>query len=87
MSNKKTTLMLDEALYSDIRKRAAERGTSVSSIVSEALGVYLTHSDRQIRSPVKLTVATGGGWIGPPDPLSNRDMLDPIDEDLHGHSG
>lgn len=79
--------MLDETLYSDVRKRAAERGTSVSSIVSEALGVYLARPDGQAKRSVKLTVATGGGWIGPVDPRSNRELLDAIEDDLAGYPG
>ncbi len=79
--------MLDEALYSDVRKRAAERGISISSVVSEALGVYFAHPVGQTKRSVKLTVASGGGWIGPVNPLSNRELLDTIDDDLAGISG
>jgi hypothetical protein len=76
--------MLNETLYRDVRKCAAERGTSISSIVSEALSVYFAHPTGQSKKAVKLTVATGGGWIGPVNPLSNRELLDAIDDDLAG---
>ena len=77
--------MLEEALYSDVRKRAAERGTSISSIVEEALAVYFAQASAHQKRSVKLTVATGGGWIGPVGAVSNRELLDAIDDDLGGH--
>jgi len=76
--------MLDETLYSDVRKRAAERGTSVSSIVAEALSMYFAIPHEKAKNSIKLTVATGGGWIGPINPLSNRELLDAIDDDFTG---
>ena len=78
-------MMLDEAVYSDIRKRAAEQGLSVSSVVSEALSVYLAYRGAAPKATVELTKAKGGGWIGPMNPMSNRDLFESIDEDeIHG---
>ncbi len=72
--------MLDEALYTQIRRRAAERGESMSHVVAEALATYLAAKPTH-RTRVELTVAEGGGWIGPIDMTSNRALLDPLDRD------
>lgn len=82
MRAKKTTLMLDEALYSDIRQRAAKRGESVSMIVAEALREYLARVDERTKKPISLTRAEGGGWIGPMNPRSNSELFDAMDADL-----
>jgi hypothetical protein len=79
MATRKTTLMLDENLYSEVRKRAAIRGQSVSSIVAEALGAYISPKGPEARTRISLTVATGGGWVGPTHATSNRELLDPLD--------
>jgi hypothetical protein len=80
MASKKTTLMIEEGLYSSIRQRAAQRGLSVSSIVSEAIAAYISPKGAERKAKVKLPVATGGGWIGPVDSVSNRELLDPLDD-------
>lgn len=37
----KTTMLLDDALYQQVKVRAAERGTSVASVVEDALRLLL----------------------------------------------
>ncbi len=82
MTAKKTTLMLEEDLYGEVRQRAAQRGQSVSSIVAEALRQYLCEIDRRSRARVSLTQAEGTGWIGPADPRSNSELFEPLDAEL-----
>jgi len=82
MATKKTTLMLDEGQYMEIRRRALDRGQSVSSVVNEALSVYLASKDKPVKPRIKLTRAQGGGWIGPTDFTSNAALLDLCDEGL-----
>jgi plasmid stability protein len=76
MAAKKTTLMLEDDLYAEIRQRAAKRGSSVSSLVSEALREYLARAEERSGRRISLTTAEGGGWIGPADPRSNSELFD-----------
>jgi hypothetical protein len=82
MATKKTTLMLDEGQYLEIRRRALERGQSVSSVVNEALSAYLAPKEGPAKPRIKLTVAEGGGWIGPVDLTSNSALFELLDEGL-----
>lgn len=49
----RTTLILDDALLREAKKRAAERGTTVSQVVNEALRAAL-YAQRPRRRPVQL---------------------------------
>lgn len=82
MNSKKTTLMLDESLYSDVRQRAAKRGETVSAIVAEALREYLARVDERSKKRISLTRAEGGGWMGPINPRSNSELFDAMDADV-----
>ncbi len=81
MKPKKTTLMLDEAAYDDMRRLAAERGESVSLIVCEALREYASNRDHHKGRKITLTKATPGTWIGPVDPRGNAELFDLIEDD------
>jgi len=81
METKKTTLMLDEGLYTQVKVRAAQRGVSASSVVAEALASYFSKGIPEKKKPIKLTVAQGGGWFGPTG-TSNSEFFDAMDEDL-----
>lgn len=79
MATKKTTLMLDEGQYLEIRRRALEKGQSVSSVVNEALSAYLSP---KVKPRLTLTTAEPGSWAGPVNVKSNRELFDLADEDL-----
>lgn len=79
--SKKTTFMIDEELYATVRAKAAAQHKSTSSVVAEALRAYLSASISPQPAP-KLTVAEGGGWIGPVGVDSTAKLLDYLDEDV-----
>jgi hypothetical protein len=81
MKTKKTTLMIDVELYSALRQKAAERGQSVSLVACEAIAAYVVPQPNDPKQRLNLVTASGGGWIGPLNPTSNRELLDLIDED------
>lgn len=81
MAAKKTTLMIDDGLYADVRRRAAERGESVSAIVSEAIRRYII--ERPNRTPIEFELPTSDApWEFPFDGSSNVEMLDFLDKNL-----
>ena len=81
MARKKTTLMLDEGLYDQIRLRAAERRMSVSDVVAEAVMRYLPEPTREPRPRVVLPVAPKG-TMRPFPPHVNLDSATAIEEYL-----
>lgn len=82
VETKKTTLMMEDGVYTAIRETAARRGTSISAIVSEALAMYDARPMPSATNPIKLTVAAGGGWIGPVSVTSNAQLFDSMNGDV-----
>ena len=76
--NMKTTLVLDDVLVERVRKLAKERGTSMSSVVEEAIFRMLHERapDRPVRA--RLPVFHGGRRL---IDIDNREaMLDALDD-------
>ncbi len=80
MAKKKTTLMLEESLYDQIRMKAAERRMSMSDIVAEATAKYLGETSVAPRPRIKLPVAKGA--MVPFPPHVNIDSATAIEEYL-----
>ncbi|MFY9234690.1 MAG: hypothetical protein WAO58_09550 [Fimbriimonadaceae bacterium] len=79
---RKTTLMIDEGLYASVKREAAERGRSISSIVAEAVRKYMAEPRPQL--PVVLP-SFGGGGIALPSHIDISDtsaVLEHLDEGL-----
>ena len=83
---KRTTLRLPDDLLKEAKKRAAERGTSLTALVAEALREVLNRSrgggeDRP--EPVSLTTVGGRGLqpgVDLDDTASLRDLMEPADD-------
>lgn len=55
----RTTISLDDGLYADLRRRAAEAGKSVSAFAAEAIRAALYEAP-PARDPAPLTLVTWG---------------------------
>jgi hypothetical protein len=73
----KTTLVLDDALVDRVRKRAKERGVSMSSIVEEAI-LQMLMQETPDHPPLELPSFNSGGYLVD---ISDRNALyDSMDE-------
>lgn len=74
----KTTLNIPDSIYRQIKRRAAERGHTVSEVVAEYLLRGLTETAKPVKLPPLPTF-----HMGPPlvDLTSRRAYLDALDED------
>jgi len=75
----RTTLDLDDRLYTQVKVLAAENNRTVTSVVEDALRrLLLEHS--QIREPVELPQSKESGWVRDGidinDASAVRDFLD-----------
>ena len=75
-SLRKTTIVLDEALYRRAKARAAEEGRSLASVVSESLAGYLTKPEVKAEG-FTLPVCSGSWPVG----LTWDQIKDMIDEE------
>lgn len=70
----RTTLDLDDALLREAKKKAAELGTSLTSLIEDALRLRLTPPPRG-RKPFRLELLTKRGRLLPGVDLADRDSL------------
>lgn len=79
----RTTVTLDDQLYSQARIRAAERGSSVGSIIEEALRAYLRQAAAvaSIQLP-PLPSFDGGGLLPGIDLDDMSSVYEALDEGL-----
>jgi len=68
----KTTLNLDDHLFREAKKRAAEQGTTLTFVVEEALRGALTDRGGPARGEVRWVVVDGGP---PRVDITDRDAL------------
>lgn len=72
--------MLDERVYSRVRKLAAEQGVSISHVVCEALERYKPESSEGKRHT--FTIFSGHGeYIAPVNPDDNSALEEYLDEE------
>lgn len=78
----KTTLDLNDQLLADAKALAAQQRTSLTRLIEEALQLRLrakgTSSTRRVRLPV---FKGRGGLVAGVDPLSNKALLESLDDD------
>jgi hypothetical protein len=69
---KRTTLVLDERAYTDLKKRAAEEGRTVSDLVNDFIRAGLQRPDRTSRRRPRLPAySMGSSAVN----LADRDAL------------
>ncbi len=76
----RTTVTIDDALLDQVRRRAAERGRTVSDVIDDALRMQLATTSPR---PKPRPVAIFGGGTGPApgvDVTSNAAMAVAVDE-------
>jgi hypothetical protein len=79
----KTTLNLNDQLVANAKALAAQQRTSLTRLIEEGLQLRLrVDAAPAKRRAVRLPVFDGrGGLVADVDPLSNRAMLDALDDD------
>lgn len=79
----KTTLNLNDQLLAAAKALAAQQRTSLTRLIEEGLQLRLrAKTDAAARGQVRLPVFQGqGGLIKGVDPLSNRALLEALDDD------
>lgn len=71
----RTTLDLDDELMRTVKRKAAERKTTMTAIVEEALRESLGRGTRPSEKPFKLAWVTVEGRLLPGVDLADRDAL------------
>jgi hypothetical protein len=59
----RTTVNLDDGLLADAKRRAAERGTTLTQVISDALRDTLSARDAQTATPFSTITYRGGGLM------------------------
>ena len=78
----KITIHLDEDLFAEIKKVAAEEETSPAVVVEEALCEWSSRRELQrVRQPVKLPTFCGDGVLPGVDLDSNASLLEHMERD------
>lgn len=79
----KTTLNLNDQLVADAKALAAQQRTSLTRLIEEGLRLRLNaNAGSTSRARVRLPVFKGrGGLVAGVDPLSNKAMLQALDDD------
>jgi hypothetical protein len=79
----KTTLNLNDQLLADAKALAAQQRTSLTRLIEEGLQLRLrAKADAASLGRVRLPVFKGrGGLVKRVNPLSNKALLDAIDDD------
>lgn len=79
----KTTLNLNDQLLADAKVLAAQQRTSLTRLIEEGLQLRLRASaGSAARTRVRLPVFKGrGGLVSGVDPLSNKALLQALDDD------
>lgn len=77
---KRTTLLLDTAIYGELKRRAALEGATLTAVVERALRIGLDHLDAPRRARVQLPSYDLGPFLSDP---SRRDTMPgaPSEED------
>ncbi len=74
----KTTLLIPDLVFRDVKQRAAERGETISAVVTEFLRRGLEHNPRP-KQPFRLPSFSAGPLLVD---VANRDKLyDALDDD------
>ena len=72
----RTTVRLDENLFLEVKREAAKRGETLTSMIEQGLRLVLAGSRSRLgRTRVKLPVSTAGGGTLPGVDLNNSSAL------------
>lgn len=78
----RTTVTLDDELLRRAKREAADRGTTLSKVVADALSADLARVDSAPREPFRMITYYGPGGTQPGVDLNdNRALRDLLDED------
>jgi len=78
----RTTVDLPDELLWQARQRAAQEGTTLTSLLADGLRLRLAPATTPSRRPRRLPVSKLGGGLQPwIDPASNASLLDAADDD------
>jgi hypothetical protein len=81
----RTTIRLDDQLFADLKKMAAEEGRSLAAVIEDALRESMARRRAQSdRVPVRLPTFRGNGLMPGVDLDSNALLLDFMDKDTGG---
>jgi hypothetical protein len=81
----RTTLNLDDHLLTEAKRLAAERGTTLTAVMEDALRIVVRRADEaERRRPVELPRfgEPGAGFLPGVDISNNAALLDLMEEDL-----
>ena len=71
----RTTLNLDDELMRQTKRRAVERGVTLTALIEEALREHLRGERERRSAPWRLRLVTAGGATRPGVDLDDRDAL------------
>jgi hypothetical protein len=74
----RTTIQLRDALLRRAKKRAAEEGRTLASLIEEGVVLVLTRPPRQGRAAVSIPVSTAGGGLHPGVNLDRTSELEAL---------
>ena len=78
----RTTIRLDDQLFVELKKTAANEGRTLASVIEDALRESLARREAQtIRASVRLPTFRGDGTLPGVDLDSNAALLDLMDQD------
>lgn len=84
----RTTIRLDDQLFAELKKLAAEEGRPLAAVIEDALRESMARRRAQSdRAPVRLPTFRGDGLMPGVDLDSNALLLDLMDKDTSGGSG
>lgn len=75
----RTTINLDDALLTEAKRRAAERGTTLTKLIEDSLRAALSQRQEAVDEPFRTVTFRGGGLMPGADLDDNaalRDLLD-----------
>ena len=75
----RTTIRIDDALYREVKERAARSGRTVAAVLEDAVRRGLNPADRGARSPF-VVQASGSGLRPGVDLASNAGVSDVMEE-------
>ena len=84
----RTTIRLDDQLFAELKKTAAEEGRPLAAVIEDALRESMARRRAQSdRTPVRLPTFRGDGLMPGVDLDSTAMLLDLMDGDLGGLEG
>ena len=84
----KTTLLIPDPVFDDLKRQAAKRGTTLSALAAELLRKGLTERPKPIKLPPLPKFNAGSAWVDVADRDALYDVLDAErDAQLYGRPG